>query len=130
MFYYENNYVMKSKTRIFTFVIALVMCNSELSATCMCDTIPFPLTINLPPDTQGGNPRMPTTPIYVNQVGNSLFFDIQFVGYSIELWDEEGIVYLDEIDEEGKIELPSNLLGTHTLRLYVGDAVYQGEITL
>lgn len=122
---------MKLKTRTITAIIALIMCNSNLSATCMCDTIPFPLTINLPPDTQGGNPRMPAAPIYASQDGNKLLFDLQFVGYNIELYDlEECFVYSDMINEEGSIELPSNLSGIYTLKLYVGYFVYQGEITL
>ena len=121
------------KNKILVLLLALTLFQLDVMSSTSRDGDPLPLTIVPPPPVNGnGGPhRNLPTDIIVYQDANSLTFDLQFVGFEIELlYNDDEVVFTDMIDEEGTVELPSNLSGIYTLRLYVGDVIYQGEITL
>ena len=81
-----------------------------------------------------GNPDVPRTPIVLPDVyidGYSLYFDGSCIGCSITLLDEdESIVFMDVVNENGIVNIPNNLTGTFELQLVRGDITYSGEIEL
>ncbi len=76
-------------------------------------------------------PRSPIAPIYFDQDGKTLTFDESCVGCPITLLDENGdIVFTSFVDENGIVELPSDLIGTFVLQLTRANITFEGEIEL
>lgn len=94
---------------------------------------PFPLTIVPPPPTNenGGPHRSQPSEGYVYQDGYNLSFDISFADCIFKLLDNDNeVIYTDSTDSLGNAELPDYLSGTYTLKIYVDNDVYQGELLL
>ena len=81
-----------------------------------------------------GNPNKPRTPVVIPDVyivGYTLSFDDSCIGCSITLLDEdECIVFMDVVDENGIVDIPNYLIGTFELQLVQGNITYSGEIEL
>lgn len=88
------------------------------------------------PDTQKTNSegnQKPRSPMYIPNVSienYTLFFDFSCIGCTIRLLQDDVIVYSDIVDENGEVQLPSNLSGTYTLQLQFGSITFEGEIEL
>lgn len=78
----------------------------------------------------GGANRAPirTPEVYIDDY--TLIFDTSFEGLSVELIQDDEVVYSDIIDENGEVLLPNYLVGEYELRFYVGDFIFVGEIEL
>lgn len=76
------------------------------------------------------HPRSPlhTPEVYIDDY--TLIFDTSFEGLSVELLQDDEVVYSDIIDENGEVVLPDYLVGEYELRFYVGDFIFVGEIEL
>lgn len=75
----------------------------------------------------------PRTPIHTPEVyidDYTLIFDTSFEGLSVELLQDDEVVYSDIIDENGEVQLPDNLVGEYELRFCVGSFTFVGEIDL
>ena len=80
---------------------------------------------------KGKKPRSPIAPIYYDQDEKTLTFDESCVGCPITLLDENGdIVLTSLVDENGIVELPSDLIGTFVLQLTRANITFEGEIEL
>lgn len=81
---------------------------------------------------QGGN-KIPRGSLYIPNVSienHILFFDFSCIGCTIQLLQDDVIVYSGIVDENGEVQLPSNLSGTYTLQLQFGSITFEGEIEL
>ena len=75
-------------------------------------------------------PRSPirTPNVYIDEY--TLLFDTSYEGFTIELLQDEVVVYSDIIDEDGEVQRPDYLEGEYELHFYVGSFVFVGEIEL
>lgn len=78
----------------------------------------------------GGANRAPirTPEVYIDDY--TLIFDTSFEGLSVELLQDDEVVYSDIIDENGEVLLPDYLVGEYELRFYLGSIIFVGEIEL
>lgn len=78
----------------------------------------------------GGAHRVPilTPEVYIDDY--TLIFDTSFEGLSVELLQDDEVVYSDIIDENGEVLLPDYLVGEYELRFYVGSFVFVGKVEL
>lgn len=77
-----------------------------------------------------GHPRMPLKVPRVIQNDKILIFGTSYVGISIQLLQDDVIVWLDIVDENGEVILPEHLSGTYTLLFQLGSITFVGEIEL
>ena len=112
------------------FLIALLLPLSQYAIGCnVADDPPINLEIKNGPG--GGNPRMPAAPVYMNQHGNELSFDVQFAGCVVTLFESDGdSVFADMVSDEGIIMVPESISGVFELELSVGDLIYHCTLTL
>lgn len=100
----------------------------------------FPMTvdarkiyINCTPVDEGKDPvhRVPIVIPEVTQDGYELTFDESCISSTVVLLDDdENIVYLDIVDANGSVLLPTYLSGEYKMLIYIGQDVYYGIITL
>lgn len=78
----------------------------------------------------GGANRAPilTPEVYIDDY--TLIFDTSFEGLSVELLQDDEVVYSGIIDENGEVVLPDYLVGEYELRFYLGSIIFVGEIEL
>lgn len=79
------------------------------------------------------NDKYPRSPIYQPCIfieDFTLFFDLSCIDCSIQLLQDDVIVYSDVVDENGEVQLPSNLSGVYQLQLQFGSITFVGEIEL
>lgn len=78
----------------------------------------------------GGANRAPirTPEVYIDDY--TLIYDTSFEGLSVELLQDDEVVYSDIIDENGEVVLPDYLVGEYELRFYLGSIIFVGEIEL
>lgn len=115
------------------FILLLLSCISlDIMSSTLRDGDPLPLNIVPPPPiNENGGPHRSPAEYNVYQVGYSLTFDSSLAECTFEILDVDNeVVYTDSIGINGNVELPDYLYGTFILRLYAGDDVYQGELTL
>lgn len=75
--------------------------------------------------------REPLAPVYVYQDGHTLTFESSCIGCTITLLNENDvIVYIDVVDENGEVEIPTTFVGTYELQLVKDDITFVGEIEL
>lgn len=88
----------------------------------------------IPNDNLGdkeGNNKAPLAPVYVYQDGYTLTFESSCIGCTVTLLDENDvIVYIDVVDENGEVEIPTTFVGTYELQLVKDDITFVGEIEL
>lgn len=81
----------------------------------------------------GQNNNLPRSPIYQPHIFieyNTLFFDFSCIGCSIQLLQDDIVVYTDVVNEDGEIILPDCLSGVYQLQLQFGSIIFEGEIEL
>lgn len=81
---------------------------------------------------QDGN-KPTRIPIFIPSASiedHTLFFDLSCIGCSIQLLQDDVIAYSDVVDENGEVQLPSNLSGVYQLQLQFGSITFVGEIEL
>ncbi len=108
-------------------LLALCMlfgCVSLVSAQ-IDDPIQIPLN---PPGTGGGGhgrsfDELPTV-YYADYV---LTFDSSCIGCTIELVQDDEVVFTGVVNANGEVEIPDTLVGLIELRIYRGDDTYIGE---
>ena len=96
---------------------------------------PESLILNyIPPvnnNNNGGGPRSPQPPVYALQEGHTVLFGSAYEGCVVELTDEnDTVVCFFYVENDGSVVFSESLNGSFSLKLYVGDAVYAGEIQL
>jgi hypothetical protein len=81
-----------------------------------------------PPGTGGGGhgrsfDELPTV-YYADYV---LTFDSSCIGCTIELVQDDEVVFTGVVNANGEVEIPDTLVGLIELRIYRGDDTYIGE---
>lgn len=113
--------------RLLTFLISmLTLFNGKAEEK---DVIIYPVKEQY--NNEGNRPAR--NPIYVPNVtidGTTLHFEHSCIGCSIHLLQDDVIVYSDVVDENGEVQLPSNLSGVYQLQLQFGSITFVGEIEL
>lgn len=75
-------------------------------------------------------PRIPMRIPEASIEDHTLFFDLSCIGCSIQLLQDDVMVYSDVVDENGEVQLPANLSGVYQLQLQFGSITFVGEIEL
>ncbi len=94
---------------------------------------PHTLILNyIPPvGDYGGGSRSPMPPLYVEQNDHTLSFYNNCSGAQIILLDYNNeIIYSDYVDDNDIVDISNTIKGNYTLRLYIIDCVYSGDIYL
>lgn len=81
----------------------------------------------------GHGNNFPRSPIYQPRIfidDHTLFFDLSCIDCSIQLLQDDVIAYSDVVDENGEVQLPSNLSGMYQLQLQFGSITFVGEVEL
>lgn len=115
------------KRLLFTAFCAFVLISSAKSQEKEVILHPTVLNGNSVGNHTGRTP-IRTPEVYIDDY--TLIFDTSFEGFTIELLQDEEVVYSDIIDENGEVQLPDNLVGEYELRFCVGSFTFVGEIDL
>lgn len=106
-----------------------------VTSTSMMQAQPEPVILN--PTNQGtgaDHGQKPRTPITIPEAyidGHTLTFESSCIGCTITLLNENDvIVYIDVVDENGEVEIPTTFMGTYELQLVKDDITFVGEIEL
>ena len=75
----------------------------------------------------GANPRSPIEIPTVYYEDYVLTFDSSCIGCTIELVQNDVVVFTDVVDPNGEVEIPDTLVGLVELRLYRGVIMFVGE---
>lgn len=75
----------------------------------------------------GGKHRMPRAPVYASQEGHLLSFR-NCANCYVFIYDEESALGSVYIDENGKVEIPSDIEGTVQLVVIRGGTAYQADV--
>lgn len=88
---------------------------------------PTQIPVELPESGNGGHGRtldeLPTV-YYEDYV---LMFDSSCIGCTIELVQNDEVVFTGVVNANGEVEIPDTLVGQVELRIYRGDNTYVGE---
>lgn len=76
------------------------------------------------------NPRSPIRTPHVSIEDFTLLFDLSCIGCSIQLLQDDIVVYTDVVNEDGEVILPNCLSGVYQLQLQFGSIIFEGEIEL
>ena len=108
------------------FAAALFLCG-----TCFVNAqthVPLePEIIDNQGSDQGANPRSPIEIPTVYYEDDVLTFDSNCIGCTIELVQNDVVVFTDVVDSNGEVEIPDTLVGLVELRLYRGGIMFVGE---
>ena len=80
-----------------------------------------------PDKSYGGKHRMPLMPISAYQKGHLLSFK-NCANCYVFIYDEERVLGSAYIDENGKVEIPSDIEGTVQLVIIKGSTTYQADV--
>lgn len=107
--------------------IALCMLFGSVSLVC-AQSGPIEIPVQYPPELpHGADPKSPVllpTVYYENYV---LTFDSSCIGCTIELVQDDEVVFTGVVNANGEVEIPDTLVGLIELRIYRGDDTYIGE---
>lgn len=116
---------MKRKLSIFLFTMIAFCCiNAEQK-----DVIINPTNTSQNGDS-GNHPRSPIRIPNVTIDGYVLTFDSFCVNCSIQLLQDDIVIWSGAVDENGEVVLPDYLIGTYTLQFQLGSITFFGEISL
>lgn len=76
------------------------------------------------------HPRSPISPPEVYIEGGMLYFDTTFSRCTVLILQNGDIVYSDAVDDNGKVFLPSYLMGVFQIQFHLGTITFVGEIEL
>jgi hypothetical protein len=76
---------------------------------------------------QGDYPRSPVEIPTVYYEDYVLMFDSSCIGCTIELVQNDVVVFTDVVDQNGEVEIPDTLVGLVELRLYRDGIMFVGE---
>ena len=95
---------------------------------------PETFVLNYIPPVTGNQPipRSPASSIYISIDSHRVTFAPSYYRCLVVLVDfeNETVVFSDYVDSDGYIEIPTNIIGTYKLILYVNDTTFVGEIEL
>lgn len=75
----------------------------------------------------GGKHRMPSLPVSAYQKGHLLLFK-NCANCDVLIYDEECVIGSVYIDDNGEVEIPSDIEGTVQLVVIRGDTTYQADV--
>ena len=92
---------------------------------------PYTLSYSLVDPNRLGKPvnRLPKRPLVVDLVGHTLTLPSQVIGNTLTLENEDGEVYTYYIIGT-TFQIPEELSGEYSLKIYDGNSMYQGMIEL
>lgn len=76
------------------------------------------------------HPRSPIPPPEVYIEGGILYFDTSFSGCTVQILQNDDVVYSDVVDDNGKVFLPLYLNGVFLIQFRMGSITFVGEIEL
>ena len=88
---------------------------------------PIEIPVQYPPDPYGENPRTPVLLPTVYYEDYVLMFDSSCIGCTIELVQNDVVVFTGIVDSNGEVEFPETLVGLIELRIYRNGITYVGE---
>lgn len=74
--------------------------------------------------------RIPPVPIYVNQDGHNLTFDLSLVNETVEVISNEKLLYTIVVGDNGMVEIPEYISGEVEIRLIRDNLIYHVTITV
>lgn len=91
------------------------------------ERLTFTMQYNNPDRDHKGAHRASAMPIYAIKNDYLLSFD-NCNGCVVYVMQEDKVVCIVTINEEGQVEIPSNIIGTVQVRLVKGNVSYQAEV--
>jgi len=116
--------------RIYFFIVAFMAMLLGFSQSSYAGE-PVILDIKHPTQSGTGIPRSPVQYPEAYIDGYTLTFDSSCIGCTITLLNEnEEVVYINVVTENGEVEIPTTFVGTYELQLVRGSITFVGEIEL
>ena len=107
-------------------ILALCMLFGSVSLVC-AQSGPGEVPLEPPSTNHGADPKSPVllpTVYYENYV---LTFDSSCIGCTIELVQNDVVVFTGVVDSNGEVEIPDTLVGLVELRIYRDGIMFVGE---
>ena len=106
--------------------LALCMLFGSVSLVC-AQTEPDGIPVEPWGGSNGGGPRTLDGFPVVYYADYALTFDSSCIGCTIELVQNDVVVFTDVVDSNGEVEIPDTLVGLVELRIYRDGIMYVGE---
>ena len=116
---------MKRKLSTILTVVLFLLCASLVKAQTHVPLEPE-IVVNQGSE-QGDKPKGPILIPTVYYEDYVLTFDSSCIGCTIELVQDDEVVFTGVVNANGEVEIPDTLVGLIELRIYRGDDTYIGE---
>ncbi len=107
-------------------ILALCMLFGSVSLVC-AQSGPDEIPVQYPPEPHGNDPKSPVLLPTVYYEDYVLTFDSSCIGCTIELVQNDVVVFTGVVDPNGEVEIPDTLVGLVELRIYRDGIMFVGE---